>query len=95
MMVLPEKYRKRLVTSNMQGQLNEEIRRREKVIRIFPNEDSAMRPIASCWLKSMKPGQQGRDTSTWPSLANGKTPRLNNIVPRCGALNEKSKPDGK
>lgn len=42
-MVLPEKYRKRLRTTNMQERLNEEIRRRERVIRIFPNDDSALR----------------------------------------------------
>jgi putative transposase len=35
---LPEKYRKRLRTTNMQERLNEEVRRRERVIRIFPNE---------------------------------------------------------
>ncbi len=44
-MVLPEKYRKRLRTTNMQERLNEEIRRRERVIRIFPNDESALRLI--------------------------------------------------
>ena len=43
MMALPEKYRKRLRTTNMQERLNQEVRRRETVIRIFPNEDSALR----------------------------------------------------
>ncbi len=42
-MALPEKYRKRLRTTNMQERLNQEVRRREKVIRIFPNEASALR----------------------------------------------------
>jgi len=46
-MSLPEKYRKRLATTNMQERLNEEIRRREKVIRIFPNEESAVRLIGA------------------------------------------------
>ncbi|HKI62350.1 MAG TPA: IS256 family transposase [Mariprofundaceae bacterium] len=46
-MVLPEKYRRRLATTNMQERLNEEIRRRERVIRIFPNEASAMRLIGA------------------------------------------------
>ncbi len=41
--VLPEKYRKRLRTTNMQERLNGEIRRRERVIRIFPNTGSALR----------------------------------------------------
>jgi transposase-like protein len=42
-MTLPEKYRKRLRSTNMQERLNEEIRHRERVIRIFPNDDSALR----------------------------------------------------
>jgi putative transposase len=44
---LPEKYRKRLRTTNMQERLNEEVRRRERVIRIFPNEQSAKRLIGA------------------------------------------------
>ena len=46
-MALPEKYRKRLRTTNMQERLNEEIRRRERVIRIFPNDESALRLIGA------------------------------------------------
>ncbi|EQD39321.1 Transposase, mutator type [mine drainage metagenome] len=45
--VLPEKYRKRLRTTHRQERLNEEIRRRERVIRIFPNTDSALRLVGS------------------------------------------------
>jgi len=44
---LPEKYRKRLRTTNMQERLNEEIRRRERVIRIFPNDASVLRLIGA------------------------------------------------
>lgn len=46
-MALPAKYRKRLRTTNMQERLNEEIRRRERVIRIFPNDASAQRLIGA------------------------------------------------
>lgn len=46
-MALPEKYRKRLRTANMQERLNEEIRRRERVIHIFPNDESALRLIGT------------------------------------------------
>ena len=46
-MCLPERYRKRLRSTNMQERLNEEIRRRERVVRIFPNEDSAVRLIGA------------------------------------------------
>jgi putative transposase len=46
-LVLPEKYRRRLRTTNMIERLNEEVRRREGVIRIFPNEASAVRLIGA------------------------------------------------
>jgi transposase-like protein len=44
---LPEKYRRRLRSSNMQERLNDEIRRRERVIRIFPNDAAAMRMVGA------------------------------------------------
>lgn len=47
MMALPECLRKRLRTSNCAERLNEEVRRRERVIRIFPNEASALRLIGA------------------------------------------------
>ena len=40
---LPLRYRKRLRTTNGIERLNQEIRRRERVIRIFPNDASALR----------------------------------------------------
>lgn len=46
-MSLPAKYRKRFRTTNMQERLNQEIRRRERVIRIFPNDESALRLIGA------------------------------------------------
>jgi transposase-like protein len=44
---LPEKYRVRLRTTNGMERLNEEMRRRERVIRIFPHEASAIRLIGA------------------------------------------------
>lgn len=46
-LALPPLYRRRLRTTNSQERLNEEIRRRERVIRIFPNRASALRLIAA------------------------------------------------
>jgi len=46
-MSLPEQYRRRLRTTNGVERLNQEIRRRERVIRIFPNEESALRLIGA------------------------------------------------
>lgn len=46
-LALPEAYRKRLRTSNSVERMNEEIRRRERVIRIFPNRASLERLIGA------------------------------------------------
>ena len=46
-MTLPDKYRKRLRTTNMQERLNGEVKRRTYVIRIFLNDDSALRLIGA------------------------------------------------
>lgn len=46
-MALPDKYQRRLKSSNMQERLIQEVRRRERVIRIFPNENSALRLIGA------------------------------------------------
>jgi len=59
-MVFPEKYRRRLATTNMQERLNEEIRRRERVIRIFPNEASAMRLIGALLAEQHETWSTGR-----------------------------------
>jgi transposase-like protein len=46
-LALPAKYRRRLRTTNMVERLIEEIRRRERVIRIFPNSASAHRLVGA------------------------------------------------
>ena len=46
-MQLPLMYRKRLRTTNSVERMNQEIRRREKVIRIFPNDNSVIRLIGA------------------------------------------------
>jgi putative transposase len=46
-MALPEKYRRRLRTTNMMERLNEEIRRRERVIHVFPNDASLLRLVGA------------------------------------------------
>ena len=44
---LPEHHRKRMRTTNMVERLNEEFRRRTRVIRIFPDEESCVRIISA------------------------------------------------
>jgi len=56
---LPEKYRKRLRTTNGMERLNEEIRRRERVIRIFPNRDSVIRLVSALLMEMDEKWQTG------------------------------------
>jgi putative transposase len=46
-LALPEPFRRRLRTSNALERLNEEVRRRERVSRIFPNRESALRLLGA------------------------------------------------
>ena len=50
-LALPDPYRRRLRTTNSVERLNEEIRRRERVIRIFPNRTSAVRLLGALLLE--------------------------------------------
>lgn len=57
---LPERYRKKLRTTNTVERLNQEIRRRERVIRIFPNKASAMRLVGALLLEKDEDWGTGR-----------------------------------
>jgi transposase-like protein len=59
-LALPKKYRRRLRTTNMLERFIEEIRRREKVVRIFPNEDSAYRLIGALCAEGHEEWSTGR-----------------------------------
>ncbi len=57
---LPLYYRKRLRTTNGVERLNQEIRRRERVIRIFPNEASVIRLMGALLMEQDEKWQIGR-----------------------------------
>ena len=87
-MALPEKYRRRLRTTNMQERLNEEIRRRERVIRIFPNDESALRLIGALLAEQNEVWQERRyldmdEFAEWAAarIAAGES---NNVVSLAG-----------
>lgn len=46
-MVLPEPIRRRFRTTNVLERLNREIRRGERVVGIFPNEEAALRVLGT------------------------------------------------
>lgn len=58
---LPKKYRRRLRTINGLERLNKEIRRRERVIRIFPNRESVIRLISSLLMEIDEKWATGRE----------------------------------
>lgn len=59
-LALPDPYRKRLRTTNMVERTNEEIRRRERVIRIFPNRDSVLRLLGALLMEQDEQWSTGR-----------------------------------
>ena len=87
-MSLPEKYRRRLRSTNMQERLNEEIRRRERVIRIFPNDESALRLIGALLAEQNEAWQERRylDMDEFAEWAAGRAVagEGNNVVALAG-----------
>jgi putative transposase len=59
-MVLPQGLRRRLRTTDCVERLNEEIRRRERAIRIFPNDDSAVRLLGAVLIERDEDWSTGR-----------------------------------
>ena len=57
---LPDKYRRRLRTTNTLERLIQELRRREKVIRIFPNDESAWRLLGAFLAETHEDWSTGR-----------------------------------
>jgi len=78
-LAFPEKYRKRLRTTNSVERLNEEIRRRERVIRIFPNRQSVIRLLGALLMEQDEKWASGRkyldmeDYFTWRKSHSAKT----------------------
>lgn len=57
---LPSKYRRRLRTTNALERLNQELRRRERVIRIFPNQESVIRLLGALLCEQSERWQSSR-----------------------------------
>jgi putative transposase len=75
-LVVPLKYRKRLRTTNGVERLNQEVRRRERVIRIFPNGASVIRLMGTLLMEQDEKWQAGRkyfDMELYYQTQNKKT----------------------
>ena len=86
-MLLPEKYRKRLRTTNALERLNEEIRRRERVIRIFPSRESAIRLIGALLMEIDEKWASGRkylDMAEYLEWRESKVANMSSKVTRIG-----------
>jgi transposase-like protein len=59
-LALPAAYRKRLRTTNGVERLNEEIPRRERVIRLFPNRESAQRLLGALLMEQDEAWSTGK-----------------------------------
>jgi transposase-like protein len=59
-LVLPSGYRQRLRTTNSEERLNQELRRRECVVRIFPNRAAAIRLLGAVLLEQHEQWSTGR-----------------------------------
>ncbi len=59
-MALPEPYRRRLRSTNGLERLNREVRRRERVVGIFPNVDSALRLLGALLMEQDEEWTTGR-----------------------------------
>jgi len=57
---LPEKHRRRLRTNNCAERLNEEIRRRTRVVRLFPNEASLLRLVSAVLAEKSEEWESGK-----------------------------------
>lgn len=74
-LALPDNYRRKLRTTNIQERLNQEIRRRERVIRIFPNERSAIRLIGAVLMEKDEEWITGRIYMNMTGYLESKKPR--------------------
>jgi transposase-like protein len=50
--VLPEAHRKRLRTTNLLERENQELKRRTRVVRVFPNEQSCLRLVCALLMET-------------------------------------------
>lgn len=80
-LALPGKYRRRLLWANMLERFIEEIRRREKVIRIFPSIDSAERLVGALCAETHEEWSTGRRYLTMEEFFEWKTAQQEEKLP--------------
>ena len=56
----PESHRRRIRTSNMLERVSQEIKRRTRVVRIFPNQSSCLRLVSAILMEISEDWETGR-----------------------------------
>ncbi len=59
-LAFPESHRKRIRTTNGQERLNQEIKRRTRVVRIFPNREACLRLVTALAVEQSEEWVTGR-----------------------------------
>lgn len=80
---LPESHRKRMRTTNLVERYNQEIKRRTKVVRIFPNEEAALRLITALAAEQTEEWLAGRkylDMSVRAEIKAEAKPEVNLVL---------------
>jgi transposase-like protein len=72
---LPRQHHKHLKSTNMLERLNEEIKRRTHVVRIFPNAESCLRLVRRWRSRPTRTGSNSIATSTWTICTSTKRRR--------------------
>jgi len=57
---LPKAHQRRLRTSNFMERLSQEIKRRTRIVRVFPNEQSCLRLISAILMETSEEWEYGR-----------------------------------
>jgi hypothetical protein len=94
-LALPAAYRRRLRTSNAVERLNEEVRRRERVIRIFPTRESVIRLLGALLMEQDEVWTTGKryfDMTAYRQWRE-KQPQQNRRQPTSIPLNDMDLPD--
>jgi transposase-like protein len=56
----PRVYQRRLRTSNYMERLSQEVKRRTRIVRVFPNEDSCLRLVSAILMEFNEEWEYGR-----------------------------------
>ncbi len=60
MPAFPESHRRRIRTTNGQERLNQEIKRRTRVVRIFPNREACLKLMSALYVEQSEEWVTGR-----------------------------------